>query len=78
MSKAMITMGYKTYLIEPSDALKIVEILERAERMETKWDKETGKYYFVYEQTPEEKVNSIELIPDDLYRMAKLAGRPQK
>lgn len=78
MSKAIITVGYSKYIIEPTDALRIVEILERAERLETKWDKDTGKSYFVYAQEPDEKVSSIELMPDDLYRMAKLAGRPPK
>lgn len=78
MSKAIITVGYSKYIVEPTDALKLAEILERAERLETKWDAETGKSYFVYAQEPDERVSSIELMPDDLYRMAKLAGRPPK
>jgi hypothetical protein len=78
MSKVKLTFGYRDYLVDVAEALTVIDILDRAERVEIKWDQNSGKSYFVYSETPEEKVCSLDLMPDDLYRMAKLAGRPTK
>jgi hypothetical protein len=76
MSKVKLTFNYKDYVVDIADALTVIDILDRAERMDTKWDKDSGKSYFVYDEAPDDKIRNLELIPDDLYRMAKLAGKP--
>jgi len=56
-----------------------LELLEKAEAYEEKWRKneDGGTTYHVYPLDPE-KVPSLKLVSDDLYRMAKLAGKPDK
>lgn len=78
MSKVKLRFDYKEYLVDIADALTVIDILDKADCYECKYDQETGKSYFVYPQLPGDKLRSLDLMPDDLYRMAKLAGRPTK
>lgn len=78
MSKVKLRFDYKEYLVDVADALTVIDILNKADCYETKYDKDTGRSYFVFPQLPEDKLRSLDLVPDDLYRMAKLAGRPTK
>jgi len=78
MSKVKLRFDYKEYLVDVADALTVIDILDKADLYETKYDNDTGRSYFVFPQLPEDKLRSLDLMPDDLYRMAKLAGRPTK
>ena len=78
MSKVKLRFDYKEYLVDVADALTVIDILNKADFYETKYDKDTGRSYFVFPQLPGDKLRSLDLMPDDLYRMAKLAGRPTK
>jgi predicted DNA-binding ArsR family transcriptional regulator len=76
----VIEFGWNNkFVLKTSDAVKLLELLEKAEMYEDKWRKaeEGGTTYHVYPLEPE-KVPSLKLISDDLYRMAKLAGKPEK
>ena len=79
MAKAIIKIGYKEYIMSTEDALHILDLLSKAERYETTYTSATrSKTYHVYDTPMEDKVESLEIVHDDLYRMAKLAGRPTK
>ena len=79
MAKAIIKIGYKEYIMSTEDALHIIDLISKAQRYETKYDYETKtKNYHVYDTPMEDKVESLEVLHDDLYRMAKLAGSPTK
>ncbi len=76
----VMEFGYGQYALPLKDALAIAEILQRAEKYEKKYHKDevtgvSGYTYHVYTIT-EEIV--MKLISDDVYRMAKLAGKPEK
>lgn len=75
--KAIVKMGYKDYVIDADKALTMLAMLESAEMYETKWDGKTTAHY-VYPQDSGEHIKEMRLIPDALYRLAKLAGKPNK
>lgn len=82
MAKACIQIGYTTYVMELSDAMKIAEALVTAEMYESKWvhDPTTSgniTTYHVWEQEKSESP-SLMVITDALYQNAKLAGKPPK
>lgn len=78
-------LGYVNYVLSPKDALAMAEILQRAEKYLKKYhlkkyrkDEATGTHgytYHVYENTDE---IVMKIISDDHYRLAKLAGEPEK
>jgi hypothetical protein len=79
MSKAIISIGYTQYVVSTADAVKLADILMGAERYEEKWRKaeDGGTTYHVWEQ--DELLNfGIRAIPDSVYKMYKLAGKPQE
>jgi len=79
MVKAIVKINYKEYIMDTKDALHILELMSKAERYEAKYDHENkNKTYHVYDIPSEDKTEHLEIIHDDLYRMAKLAGRPTK
>jgi hypothetical protein len=70
----VVTMGYSDYVMSAKDAFTLSEILSRAERYENKY-RGTGNEntFHVYAN---EKPFPMHIIADDMYRMAKLAGKP--
>jgi len=77
MVKAVITVGYKDYILDAKDALTVLEVLANAERFEQRFSTGTTTYH-VYEQESDNGISQLKVIHDNLYRMAKLAGRPEK
>lgn len=75
--KATISIGYRTYVMDAEKALTLLEMLSDAEVYENKWDGKTTAYY-VYPQDSNDHIRELKIIPDALYRMAKLAGKPVK
>lgn len=73
MTKAVIEIGYNKYVLDLRDAVDIIESLGKAEKYETKWSKE-GTSHYIYPLS--DSLGSLTLLSDDLYRMAKLAGKP--
>lgn len=78
----VVTLGYRSYVLSNKDAVALAEILEKAEMYEQKWIPQDARAeggpdhtYHVYEN---DQQIDMKLISADLYRMAKLAGRPEK
>lgn len=77
----VISLGYKSYVMSNKDAVALAEILENAEIYETIWipsgERNGGPdhTYHIYENI---EIIDMKLIGADLYRMAKLAGKPEK
>jgi hypothetical protein len=81
MAKVVISLGWKKYVVDAQQAVAVAEMLSKAEVYETKYvkdgeDKSTTMYY-VYPQEDEHGW-MMEIMPDSIYRMAKLAGKPEK
>lgn len=76
MTKAVIDIGYNKYVLELKDAVTVLEMLGKAEKYQTTWSKESNAtLHYVYPQS--ESLGSLTLLSEDLYRMAKLAGKPE-
>lgn len=77
--KAIVQIGYKNYVMDASKALTLLGALDGAEVYEAKWDNQTKTTsYFVYEQDNGDNIREMKLLPDALYKLAKLAGKPNK
>lgn len=75
MSKAVIRLGYTTFVVETSVAILIAETFANGERYETKGYGE-NKTYHVWDS--DDTLLTVEFIPDHVYRMGKAAGAPEK
>lgn len=75
--KAVVRLGYKDYVMDTEKALAILSILDEAEVYECKWA-ETTHAHFVYSQDSQEFIRELKILPDAIYRMGKLAGKPSK
>ena len=72
----VVTMGYTDYVMSAKDAFALSEVLARAERYEDKYHGGgVDNTRHVYEN---EATFQMKIISDDVYRMAKLAGKPAK
>ena len=71
----VVTLGYSHYVMQTADAVRLLEILENAERYSYKYraNEESTHHVWSNDTTFEAK-----MIGTDLYRMAKLAGEPEK
>ena len=78
MPKAIVSLGYKNIIVEAEQALMLIDVFSKAEFYERVY-RGSGKpdTHHVYDNI-EEVGMEIKIIPDALYRMAKLAGRPEK
>lgn len=75
--KALIRVGYDQYVMDIDRAITLLESLADAEVFQEKYDSETKTHsVYVYAQESKERVRELRLISDDLYKMAKLAGKP--
>jgi hypothetical protein len=80
MSKIVIAIGYRNYVMDTKDAIVVAEALAKAEMYDTKYKSKEGggTQLFIWEQSHEDSTISMNIISDSLYRMAKLAGKPNK
>lgn len=79
MAKALIQFGYSSYVLDAQAALKLTELLAEAELYEEKWRKveEGGTTHHVYPQNDSESIRIIKILPNSLYQIAKMAGKPE-
>lgn len=78
--KSKIQIGYKTWVLDHDKAVQLLTLLDDAELYDSKYEKEMGQgvySHYIYEQD-EVKTHNLELIPDKIYAMWKLAGKPTK
>jgi|TARA_R110000787_G_scaffold238063_2_gene344373 hypothetical protein len=76
--RAKIRLGHKEYVLPVQDALKIMEILEGAPLYNEQYHRsegDVGSYYTYHIWESEKTGESLELIPENTYRIAKLAGK---
>ena len=80
----ILTIGYQDYALPTKDAVTVMEILSKAERYEDRYvskdDKNntTGEGYHTFHVYENETTFSAKVISDEKYRMAKLAGKPER
>ena len=77
MSKAILNIGYMKYVMDVDKAIRIMDMLGGVEEYEEKWRKpeEGGTTYHVYNASIDRL--RVTIMPDALYRMAKMAGKPE-
>lgn len=71
----VLSFGYGEYVLSAKDAVTIMEILQKAERYECKYVSGGDNTHHIY---PSTESGTAKIISDDLYRMAKLAGKPER
>lgn len=73
----VVDLHFGSLVMSAEDAFLLAEIYARSEEYKEKWrtSEEGGTTRHVY---PNEHQMTIKVITDDLYRMAKLAGKPEK
>ena len=72
----IISMPYGEFVMSVKDAVAVMEILEKSEKYQSKYHGsgvETTHHIYTSDQQCAAK-----LITDDMYRMAKLAGKPEE
>jgi hypothetical protein len=80
----VIDLGWQKYVMPKEQAMKLVEVLEKAEVYEAKYwnaDKRRERGIdadYTYHVYPNDKQWTMSIITDDHYRLAKLAGKPEK
>ena len=79
VGKAIVTLGYVKYVVDADEAVTIANIIANAELYTEKWRKaeEGGTTHHVWEQDANNDV-SMKVLPVSLYRMYKLAGKPEE
>jgi|TARA_R110000744_G_scaffold5084_1_gene17887 hypothetical protein len=75
--KAVLKIGYTDYVVDVARATEIMDLIQNSERYEKHWDGTSGtNNYHIWNEQKEVDTTNLELIPDKLYQMAKLAGAP--
>lgn len=82
MSKVVVSLGYRSIVLDADKAIALAELMQNAEAYESKWHSKTDvrESYNSYHIYPMELDGSsfltMQLLTDDAYRMYKLAGKP--
>jgi len=80
----VIDIGYRKYILPKDKAMQLVEVLESAEVYEEKWwsddkRKQMGMAEtYTYHVYANETNFSMQIVSDNKYQMARLAGKPQE
>ena len=75
--KTRLAMPYMgDVVLELEDAVKIVEILSKGETYVYKYRSEGGSTHHVFPMS--DFAPTITVLQDEVYRVAKLAGKPEK
>lgn len=80
MSKATVSIGHNDFVLDLSDAVTLMEIMSKAENYKAKTDynatPSTTAYYIWEQEVTNRNSVTIQLLPDAVYRVAKMAGKP--
>ncbi len=71
----IINIGYEKFALPVRDAVTVAELLQKACSWKENYATGGESTYHAY---PFEGKISMDLISDDLFNMAKLAGKPEK
>lgn len=83
MAKVVVSLGYKSIVLDADKAIAFAELMQNAEAYESKWHNKTDTRdsYNSYHIYPLEQDGGsflgMQMITDDAYRMYKLAGKPE-
>lgn len=83
MAKVVVSLGYKSIVLDADKAIALAELMQNAEAYESKWHNKTDTRdsYNSYHIYPLDQDGSsflgMQMITDDAYRMYKLAGKPE-
>jgi hypothetical protein len=77
--KVIVSIGYTDYVFDAPDAIALMAMLDKAEIYQSKYapKEEGGTTHYIYPQETD-RITALKCITDDLYRVAKLAGKPEK
>ena len=81
MAKAILTIGYTKYVLDVELAVKVAKVVADAEIYEHAYHRAEGdtESFYTYHAYPQgDHQVTIDLISDDAYNVAKLAGKPGK
>lgn len=70
----VVSIGYGDIVLPTEDAVQLLKILEKGERFRMKYNSSNPTTYHIWANDTE---YAARLIGEDLYRMAKLAGKPE-
>ena len=76
-----VSVNYGNYVLPASKAVQLIGLLAKAEVYEDVFHPElTGSHSekYTHHVFPNEKTMSMKMLTDAFYRMAKLAGKPEK
>ena len=80
MSKVVVIMGYKSFVMDSKDGIALMDVLAKAEVYEEKYHGSTSEQpsYYTYHVYPIDTNSSInmKLLGTAAYEMYKLAGKP--
>ena len=71
----IVTLPYGDWVVSAEDALTLMNIFAKSERYQEKYQRDSDNTHHVW--VNDGKMN-FHAISDDLYQMAKLAGKPPK
>ena len=80
----IVTIGYQDYALPTKDAITLLELLSKAERYEDRYvskdakENTMGEAYHTFHVYENDTVFNAKVIPNEKYRMAKLAGKPER
>jgi hypothetical protein len=82
MTKAILRIGYTDYVMDMADAVVVMEAFNRAESYKVVHDYKaspsTTAYHIWAQDVGSSDSLTIQLLPDAVYRVAKLAGKPKE
>lgn len=80
MAKAIVKLGYQSFILDAKDAVSIMEILMKGERYEKHYKKgDDGESIYTHHVWQDDSEGyEVNFISDGLYKMAKLAGKRER
>ena len=75
--KAVVSLGYREYVLDADKALTLLGLLEDAEMYKEVYQSGGINTFHVY-QNEEPQTMHLKLLPKKLYNLAKLAGKPEE
>ena len=80
MAKAIVSVGYRKYVMNIEEAITFGNLLAKAEQYDEKWHKDTGNGSSTTKHIWEidEDSYNIVILPDAAYTTYKLAGKPKE
>lgn len=71
--KALVSLGYRKYVMPFEDAVVLIRALENVESFETAYEPSVGQVLYIDNVKPLDV--SMEMITDDQYAVAKMRGK---